>query len=513
MTEIELKFLIDEAAEARLRERVREAGAALPPPRLLRSVYHDTLDHAIRASGAALRVRRDGRRWVQTVKVRLASQGGRSEAQEYEAPAPGGRLDLDLVPDEAMRARLAEIVGEAALAPVCETAIRRASVVLDLGERTRAELSLDIGEVIAGELSASLRELELELIEGDVAPLYAFAAGIFRDGGLRFSHLSKAERGHLLASDGVIDPPPGPRSARGVALTSDMSVEQAAQAVFRECFDQIEANVAAVLAGEDPEGPHRLRIGLRRFRSAVLIFRPAMDCAEMRRLNDEARWLGGEVGELRNIDVAIADILAPEALAHPEEPGFSALSAALFERLGETRAAVRAALAGPRAQGFLIDLARFTEARGWLLPGDIDQTRRLAAPVGEAAAAALAKRWKGVRKRAGDLEGMSVEARHDLRKELKKFRYVSEFLAPLYPAKRAAAFSKRLKKLQTVFGRLNDAAMAEEMFMGPGAPAQDDPAAQRAAGRILGARLAEADHAWADARRLWDDLNGLKTFW
>ncbi len=513
MTETELKFLMDEAAEARLRSRLAEMGTAIPQPRLLRSIYHDTPDHAIRAARSALRLRLEGRRWVQTVKVRSSIRGGRSVAEEYEAPAPGGRLDLGRVPDEAMRARLAEIVGDAPLAPVCETAIRRTSVMLALGPRTRAELALDDGEIIAGDRSERLRELELELIEGDVAALYDFVAGYFREGGLRFSRLSKAERGHLLASGGMIEPPAAPRAACAVPLDPSMTAEQAAQAIFRECLDQIEANVAAVGFVDDPEGPHRLRIGLRRLRSAFLIFRGSLDCPEMHRLGDEARWLGGVVGNLRNLDVAIADILVPATKAHPGEAGFSALATALFDRRGAAREYVRATLGAPRALGFLIDLAQFTETRGWLIADDIDQTRRLARPIGEVASATMAKRWKAACKRARGFDDLTIEARHELRKALKKLRYVSEFLAPLYPKKKVAAFTRRLKALQSVFGRLNDAAMAEEMLAGLDAPAAENPAAQRAAGRILGARHAEAEHAWEKARRLWDDLNGLKGFW
>ena len=61
---------------------------------------------------------------------------------------------------------------------------------------------------------------------------------------------------------------------------------------------------------------------------------------------------------------------------------------------------------------------------------------------------------------------MNVDQRHELRKELKKLRYAAEFLSPLFPAKRVDPFLKRLKKLQTVFGDLNDAATVKAMFGG-----------------------------------------------
>jgi triphosphatase len=86
-----------------------------------------------------------------------------------------------------------------------------------------------------------------------------------------------------------------------------------------------------------------------------------------------------------------------------------------------------------------------------------------------------------------------------LRKELKKLRYVVEFLAPLYPAKRVAPFVKRFKKLQTVFGELNDAATVKAMLAG-GAGGSD-------------AASARADYAWTGAKALWRNLEDARSFW
>ena len=101
---------------------------------------------------------------------------------------------------------------------------------------------------------------------------------------------------------------------------------------------------------------------------------------------------------------------------------------------------------------------------------------------------------------------MTVEQRHELRKELKKLRYAVEFFAPLYPAKRVDPFLKHLKKLQTVFGDLNDAATVRAMLTGADTPASDDPTAQRAVGWVIGASQARAEFTWAGAKALWKNL-------
>ena len=146
MAEIELKFVIDARAARRLRARLRrmqpEAGA--PRTRTLRSVYYDTPDHALKAAGYALRLRRDGRRWLQTVKARSPLKGGLSQAEEAECPAPAGRLALDAIPDTALRDGVLRLVDGKALAPVCETAMRRTSSELALGDGTRVEFAIDV---------------------------------------------------------------------------------------------------------------------------------------------------------------------------------------------------------------------------------------------------------------------------------------------------------------------------------------------------------------------------------
>ena len=174
---------------------------------------------------------------------------------------------------------------------------------------------------------------------------------------------------------------------------------------------------------------------------------------------------------------------------------------------------MRETLAEERCQSFLIDLARFIETRGWLVAEDFSQTSRLAAEVPGIAVAALDKRWKSVRRHARDIDHLDIPARHELRKELKKMRYAVEFFGPLWPQKKVKAFVQRLKALQQVFGDLYDAAMGEGLLMAPDAPGASDPAAQRAAGWLLGTRMTRAEADWHHARGLWHDLKALGPFW
>lgn len=514
MSEVELKFILDEALSSEFWARVRASNLAQgsPTTKTLRSIYLDTPEHALKKAGIALRLRRDGRRWVQTVKTGAELHGGLSQVGEVENPAPGGRVCPEAIPDASVRDAVLHCVNGAPLQPVCETVIRRSARELSLADGTRAELAVDVGQILAGGRSADLREVEIELLAGSAAGLFEIAHVLFPDGGLKFSRLSKAARGYLLAEEGRIDLPLAPRNAEDVPLDGDEIAEHAARNILRECLDQIATNVVVIRKLDDPEGPHQLRIGLRRLRSVFCAYAPVLESPEMARLNDEARWLGQGVGKLRDLDVVTNEIVQREAGAHPDEPGLAALSGMLSRQATEVRQHLRKLLAGARAQAFLIDLARFVETRGWLVPQDFGQTARLAEPVAQLAGRALGKRWKRVGKRARAIETLDTEQRHEFRKELKKLRYAVEFFSSLYPAKRIDPFLKRLKKLQTVFGELNDAATVKTVLPGTDAAA-GDPATQRAIGWVIGASQARAEYSWTGTKALRRDLEETQPFW
>ena len=514
MSEIELKFVIDEATTRRLRTRVKalNLASASPRTRLVRSIYLDTPESALRKAGISLRLRRDGRRWTQTVKTTSPPHGGLAKVAEIENPAPGGHLSLQAIPDLVVRDKILHCVNGALLQPVSESVIKRTGIELLL-DGTRAELAIDVGEIHANGRSAGLREAEIELLDGNPRGLYDIAHALFPEGGLNFSRLSKAARGYLLAEQGIVEPPLQPLAADAVALDPTQTAEQAARDILRECFDQIAANVRVVVQLDDPEGPHQLRIGLRRLRSAFSVFATVLASPEITRLQLEAQSVGQEIGRLRDLDVVANDIVKREAEAHPEEPGIAALVPATEQRANAFRGEVRRLLAGERTQTFLIDLARFVETRGWLVPDDFGQTARLAEPVTRLAEAALNKRWKKVGKRARALETLDAAERHDLRKQLKKLRYAADFLSPLFPQRRVEPFLKRLRKLQNVFGELNDAAMIKSMFSGAEAIAAADARTQRAVGWVLGASQARAAIGWAGVRDLWRKLEDTRPFW
>ena len=486
----------------------RRAGAgvgAQPTRHAERWVFLDTGDDALLRAGMALALVGQGRTWVHRLSLRPAGTRP-SSPSPVEWPAPGGRVDLSGLPDAPLRRRVTRLAAKSPIGPVGEASVRRTTWALADSVRVTFDRMALAGEDGTG----------LVLLSATVAPpggaALATAAALIPEAGQRLG----APPPELVARAALHHAPaqaPAVRHACDVPLGRDQTAVAAAVAILRECAAQVRAHVVAVRAGCGSEAPHQLRVGLRRLRAALGLFRTAIGGPETDRLAAEARWLAAEVGALRDLDVMCEDVVGPEAAAHPDEPGFVRLAEALRTRGDKVRADLKRTLAGDRVQRFLVDLVAFTETTGEpsLDVTDTASDTNVSAQV--AGTAALERRWRKVRRMARDVDRMDTEARHELRKELKKLRYGAEFLGSLFPQRRVAVFVQRLKSLQEVFGTLNDAATAAALLAGPGAPAGNDPAAARAAGRVIGTRMAHADHDWVRAQALWRSLERTRPFW
>src|SRR5690606_21245907 len=173
---------------------------------------------------------------------------------------------------------------------------------------------------------------------------------------------------------------------------------------------QIASNMALLATCDDPDVPHQLRIGLRRLRAAFLVFRDILGAEALRPLSDAAQKLGQIVSPLRDLDVLIDQVVGDTAARSRDAAAHDALVARLDARRLKVRAEVRNAINEPAAVGFIFDLGRLSEGRGWLDPADDTQSTRLATPIGEIAGSLLDARLAKVRKRARGIRKLNAEA-------------------------------------------------------------------------------------------------------
>jgi triphosphatase len=490
--------------------RISELAVGSPQTQKLRSIYFDTPDQRLRAKGLSLRVRRIGRRWVQTVKTGTDVHGGLSNPIEVEGKVHGDEPELESVGDRAVRKEIKKALDGSELVPVFETVVRRTTRRLRAGESGEIELALDEGVVRSPVAASEIREAELELKSGSVHSLLTVAEALFADEPIRLAEKSKAERGYNL----VLGRPAEarkPLSAIQPKLEPTQNCAEAFRAILGATAEQVLHNWQVVVETDDPEGPHQLRVGLRRLRSALRVFRPVADGERLRELDAKARELGRVVGELRDADVLIDVIVAPAMASSPELLGFTKLREVLASARDAKREQVRAALLSPQWSCFQLQLALLSKvADDWVGAGN--HGGALTRPVRKHARKALKRSWRKVVRRAERLEELTVEERHLMRKALKALRYTVEFFVPIYSTDAGRRFLKKLKGLQEIFGYLNDVAMAKKLM--DLAPMHAfDAELQRAAGYVLGWHAARSTEAWALARKRWRKVESAPRFW
>jgi inorganic triphosphatase YgiF len=285
--------------------------------------------------------------------------------------------------------------------------MRRSRRVLRDGA-TEWSCDLDVGEVRTATASAPICELELELRRGDPARLYDLALELLDSAALRPGTQSKADLGYALLT-GVR---PGPRKAGPIVHDESPTLEVLIEAVVRSCLDQIASNALPACDGDDPEGVHQMRVGVRRLRSALSVFDTVLPALHLERLRTELKWLGGELGEARDLDVFSEEFLEPVFRVRCQDPALKRLrdEAAAMRREAQDR--VRLAIRSPRYTRLLLDLGRWLARAEWRDQPQSASRALLFQPAQGFARKRLAKHRRRARRLGRNLAEAPIETKH-----------------------------------------------------------------------------------------------------
>lgn len=183
--------------------------------------YYDTPERDLAQAKVALRLRRDGEQFIQTLKSRGQSVAGLSERNEWDWYLEKAKLDTKKLTDDCWPAALAELEKKA-LKPIFKTDFVREKAEIAWGRgkaKVVIEAALDLGEVVAGKQSEEICELELELRQGDPQALLELAVELAADLALMPCDISKAERGYrLYDADSYSLQLPAPQLEAGMQL-------------------------------------------------------------------------------------------------------------------------------------------------------------------------------------------------------------------------------------------------------------------------------------------------------
>ena len=456
--EVELKLALPpQQAAAFLKRMARRR--SVPLQQALVTRYFDTPDFSLSAQGIALRVRRVGRRWLQTLKTEGERHGGLSQRAEYEMAIARGTPDWSRFPAAAQAMVPAAL--RAQLVPVFETRFDRTAWNIAGKGGAQIEVALDVGEVRAGESSQPICEIELELKAGHPDALFALAlewAGTFDC--LPFD-VSKAERGVRLAHGEAA----APVKAAPLVLDDGMSVEEGFAVICQCCLAQFQGNLPGALASDDLEYVHQARVALRRLRVALRLTRKV--CVLPDELMDGLRALAAALGPARDWDVLCSETLPAMAPHVPDLEAWQRGMEALEARRAEVHAAMRTALTEARPGAWLLAMQRWLLQHGWRATAEAQRFVQLL-PLDPWARRALRKGHRPIVRGARDFATLQPAQRHALRIAIKRQRYAAEFFQTLFDAhpKAQTHYLDVLRDAQDSLGRANDANIAWTLLTG-----------------------------------------------
>lgn len=255
-----------------------------------------------------------------------------------------------------------------------------------------------------------------------------------------------------LHSNGAV---PGDYSSKfSLQLHRKQNTDSALRDILTALLHNLRVNVPGTIDDIDSEFLHDLRVATRRSRSAISRIKNVLPEAQMERFNEDLRWVGSITGACRDLDVyllALPDFQKelPDDLSVHMEP----FGQYLVERKEAEHAILVEHLQSERLTRFIDDWDAFLKQTP-----EMEQLSDIGgSDVAEIAGKAT---WKMYRRVISDGDKLTqdspAEGFHDLRKDMKKLRYLMELFGSLYPQKVWKKELKLQKALQNILGDFQD---------------------------------------------------------
>ncbi len=501
-TELKLSVRPEHAARIKNHPLVRQLRSGRARTTHVVGTYYDTPDLLLSRRALTLRLRDIDQRRIQTLKRMGSGRGPIVVRDEWEQEVNGRAPNIDAIADEDIRRFFAETDAAKALLPIFKTDVQRTLWTLR-DKNSEIELALDIGEIRSEKGgSAPICEAELELKSGDPRRLLDVALALNERIDCTVAPLSKAARGYALCRG----EPAVPVKASVLALRRGETVWQAFVEISRNCLAHLEANDPVARAGIDPEGIHQARVAIRRLRAAFKVFKAVLPQDRRAHFVKELRWLQKQLGEARDLDVFLADLLTPLQTRLPNDAVLRQLRARIEYARHEAYGRARDALVCRRYGRLRLELERW-----FIEPLAPDSDPALSRTVKSFAKRSIRKAHEKMLSFGEHLETMSDTELHGVRIRGKQARYCVEFFASLFPERAMRRHAKALAALQDCLGALNDAVVAREILKRLDSKA--DPLDPRAVPYVTGWFAARIHDERGRLGQIWPKLTEVEAYW
>ena len=452
-TELKLRIAPQQLARLKRHPLLRKHQVTRPATRRLHNIYYDTPKLELHKSAMALRLRRVGRQWLQTLKGGGSVQAGMHRRNEWEVPVSRAALDFSS-PQTAEWEEHLPLRLRKKLQPVFVTDFSRTSRMLDW-QGAQIELCMDHGEVRTEQRSTPLCELELELKSGESAQLFELALALLEIVPLELEPVSKAEQGYRLLTGHADKPVKG--GAPALARTATLA--EALQTLIWSCLLHLQGNLRGAMTSDDAEYLHQMRVALRRLRVVLRMVEKFRADEALSALSGDIAALCVALGRIREWDVFIAETLQPMCARLAGHAGLQALLAISERQRAACYAELRGAQQAHELQRLILRFALWMNGAYWQPPQGA-----AAPPLQDFAARRLRRLARRFARAGRQLDSLDDARLHALRIVAKKLRYSAEFFAVLYDRQKTGSFLAALSAVQDVLGQINDVAVAHRLL-------------------------------------------------
>lgn len=241
-------------------------------------------------------------------------------------------------------------------------------------------------------------------------------------------------------------------------MTSTKDVRELLQSHLSAQIDELREREPGARI-DSPDAVHRMRVACRRLRSSLATFGPLFAGPQAQHLRDQLKWLGSELGGVRDVEVMRAHLNQTAAIL-PVDADLAKVLAdvdlELAERHSHAHQNLIEALNSPRYAATLASLVAFVTYPQWDQKGAARHT--LPGLVGRSC-----DRVDHAAKTAEGMLDLAGPELHEVRKAAKRARYAAEVAAPL-AGSAAQRLARRMEDLQELLGRHQDSLMARALL-------------------------------------------------
>ena len=255
-----------------------------------------------------------------------------------------------------------------------------------------------------------------------------------------------------------------PLNAKPQKLSSKLRLIEAAECVLLETFCQFTTNLNTLRTSDDPEVVHQARVGWRRFKSAMRLFKPVI-AADTVPSWQELELLLTCLGDLRDLDVACIDTLPSLADAYTQGDAiriekWQTMEKVLLDATQLQRKTVRYALQEPAVGLCLQTITAWINA---LCTANTANTKAYKKTFLRCwSRKRIARLFRQLRDAQANAD--SPLGQHRVRIIIKRIRYSIEMLQTLLPKRRSDKWLRKARKQQLNSGAVRDTMQASTLL-------------------------------------------------